>query len=192
MDERLYCIFGFAAPTVSLASIAASILLSPWFSWRINALSDLGHATRSSVSPIFNLGLLLGGFFMVIYVGTIFRRYSKYTSVCITVSAFTLQLIATFNEVYPLLHLIVSVLFFLSIGVSLIVYSIEKKVYVALLAFFISLLSWITYERLYDLGVAVPETVSSLAVSSFIVYSAARIYLGKDKSDDYRTRKDVD
>ncbi len=74
MNERLYSVFGIAVPIVSFVSIAVSILLSPWFSWKVNALSDLGHATRSSVFPIFKLGLLLGGFLIVINVGTISRK----------------------------------------------------------------------------------------------------------------------
>ncbi len=55
--------------------------------------------------------------------------------------------------------------------------------YIRILAFFISLLSWITYGKLYDSGVAVREPISSLAASSFFVYSDARTHLGKDKSD---------
>jgi len=47
--------FGIVGPIVSYVLIAVSILLSPWFSWQRNALSDLGHSTKSNVSPIFNL-----------------------------------------------------------------------------------------------------------------------------------------
>lgn len=181
MNERLYSFFGIAGPTVSYVSIAVSILLSPWFDWQRNALSDLGHSTRSSVSPIFNLGLLLGGFLIMIYVLAILRKYAKYTSICLSISAFSLQLVATFNEIYGSLHFAVSVLFFLSIGLSAIVYTVEKKFYFGILAFSIGLISWISYGRLYNSGIAVPETISSLAVVSLIVYSAVRICLGKDR-----------
>ena len=104
MNERLYSFFGFASIIVAYISITISILLSPWFSWQKNALSDLGHATRSSVSPIFNLGLLLGGFLMMVYANTVFKKYAKYTSVCLNISAFSLQLVATFNEIYGLVY----------------------------------------------------------------------------------------
>jgi len=181
MDEKSYSFFGIAGPTVSYISIAVSILLSPWFSWQRNALSDLGHPTRSSVSPVFNLGLLLGGFLIMIYVTTIFRKYAKYTSICLGASAFSLQLIATFNEIYGSLHFAVSVLFFLNIGIFAIVYTLEKKSYFGALVFLIGLISWISYGKLYNAGVSVPETISSLAVVSLVAYSAIRIYLGKDK-----------
>ena len=120
---------------------------------------------------------------MMIYINSIFRKYAKYTSVCYGISAFSLQLVATFNEIYGSLHFVVSVVFFLSIGLSLIVYIAEKKRYIGILPFFLGLISWISYGRLYNSGIAVPETVSSLAVVSLIVYSAIRIYLGKDKLD---------
>ncbi|MEM2707195.1 MAG: hypothetical protein QW288_06765, partial [Ignisphaera sp.] len=51
---------------VPLICIAISIWLSPWFNILDNALSDLGHATRSSVAPIFNFGLSLGGFLIAL------------------------------------------------------------------------------------------------------------------------------
>ena len=183
LNDRSYLFFGFASPIVSLISITISILLSPWFSWQKNALSDLGHATRSSVSPIFNLGLLLGGFLMMVYANTVFKKYAKYTSICLNISAFSLQLVATFNEIYGSLHFIVSVLFFLSIGLSAVMYTIEKKLYFGILSFFIGLISWVSYGRLYNSGIAVPEIISSLAVVSLIIYSAMKIYLGKDKPD---------
>ena len=170
MNERSYSFFGIVGPIVSYVSIAVSVLLSPWFSWQRSALSDLGHSTRSSVSPIFNLGLLIGGFLVMIYIGTIFRKYAKYTSICFSISAFSLQLVATFDEIYGTLHFAVSVLFFLSIGLSSIVYAVEKKLYIGIAAFSIGLISWIFYGRLYNSGIAVPETISSVAVVSLVIY----------------------
>jgi len=184
MNQRSFTLFGIMGPIVSYVSIAISILLSPWFSWQKNALSDLGHATESRVSPIFNLGLLLGGFFILIYANSVFSKHSKYTSVCMGVSAFSLQLVARFNETYGYLHFLVSVLFFLSLGLLAIVYTFENKFYFGILPFSIGLISWVTYGRLYNSGIAVPETISSLAVVILILYSAIRIYLGKDKLNE--------
>jgi hypothetical membrane protein len=184
MNERSYSLLGIVGPVVSYVSIAISILLSPWFSWQKNALSDLGHATGSSVSPIFNLGLLLGGLLMVIYANSVFSKHSKYTSVCMSLSAFSLQLVATFNETYGYLHYLVSVIFFLSLGLLAIVCTIENKFYFGILPFSIAFISWVAYGRLYNSGIAVPETISSLAIVILIFYSAIRIYLGKDKSNE--------
>jgi hypothetical membrane protein len=49
-----------------LLLVLLAALLSGWFNPLTNALSDLGHATRSPVAPIFNLGLSLGGFLLAL------------------------------------------------------------------------------------------------------------------------------
>lgn len=52
IDSRLakyYPYLGIAAVVISYALIAASILLSPWFSWLNNALSDLGNTSSNAV-----------------------------------------------------------------------------------------------------------------------------------------------
>ena len=87
-----------------------------------------------------------------------------------------LQLVATFNEVYGFIHFAVSVLFFVLIGVSSIVYAIERKSYLASSMFIINFGSWILYGmRIYQTGIAVPETISSVAVVFWIIASAVKI-----------------
>jgi len=129
---------------------------------------------------VFNFGLLLVGFFIMIYSITAFRNHAKYTSYCLLISALLLQLVATFDEVYDSLHFFVSVLFFVSLGFASVIYTVERKSVVALADFMICLGSWILYSAgIYSLGIAVPETISSLATISWVFLSALRIYLGK-------------
>ncbi len=180
MKERVYALFGVVGPLVAYVFIGASILLSPWFSWERNALSDLGHAVKSPVAPIFNLGLLLAGFLTILYAVMSFKKHAKYTSINLVVSSILLQLVATFDEVYVFLHGTVSVLFFISISITSLVYAYERKSSLAAIAFIISLSSWILYAlKIYAVGIAVPETISSVAVVSLFVYTAIKIYLGK-------------
>lgn len=180
MREEAYALFGIFGPLVAYISIGVSIMLSPWFSWERNALSDLGHAVKSGAAPIFNLGLLLAGFLITIYAATVFRKHAKYTSICLVASAFTLQLVATFDEVYRSVHYAVSVLFFISIGITSISYAKEKRSSLAAVSFMIGLGSWILYgARMYSAGIAVPETISSIMVVSWVMYSAVKIYLNK-------------
>lgn len=180
MEERIYALFAVVGPLVAYISIGVSIALSPWFSWEVNALSDLGHSVKSKVAPIFNLGISMASFLVIIYAVTSFRKHAKYTSICLAASAFLLQLVATFDEVYGFLHFAVSVLFFISLGITSIVYAIERKSFLAVIALVIGLSSWILYEmKVYSVGVAVPEAISTLAVASFLVYSAIKIYLSK-------------
>lgn len=180
MKERFCALVGVIGPLVAYAAIIVSIARSPWYSWERSALSDLGHAIKSEVASIFNLGLLLAGFLITIYAATIFKKYAKYTSFSLMASALSLQLVAVFNETYGFLHYAVSVLFFLSMGVTSIMYTMEKRSPLAAVAFIVGLGSWILYgAKIYRAGVAVPETISSIAVTAWIMYSAIKIYLGK-------------
>ncbi|MCW3985354.1 MAG: DUF998 domain-containing protein [Candidatus Bathyarchaeota archaeon] len=180
MNERKYALFGVVGPIAAYLFIIVSIMLSPWFSWSANALSDLGHAVRSDVAPLFNFGLLLAGFLIMIYSITAFRNHAKYACYCLLISALLLQLVATFDAVYGFLHFLVSVSFFVSFGFASIIYALEKKSILASVAFTIGLGSWILYfAGIYSAGVAVPETISSVAVVSWVMLSAFRIYLCK-------------
>ncbi len=180
MNKEIYALFGAVGPLVAYVSIGVSIALSPWFSWERNALSDLGHAVKSGVAPIFNFGLLLTSFLLMIYAITALKAYARRTSYSLLISAFMLQLVAVFDEVYGSLHFVVSVLFFVSLIPTIILYALERKSSLAVIGFIIGLLSWILYgARIYSAGVAVPETISTLAVLPWIVSSALKIYMGK-------------
>ena len=177
MNEKTYALFGVIGPLLAYVSIGVSIALSPWFSWERDALSDLGNAVKSGVAPIFNFGLLLTGFFLTIYAVKVLKRYARWTGYSLVISAFALQLVAVFDEVYGLLHLVVSILFFVSLGVTSIFYIVERKSYSALAAFAIGLISWIFYwAEIYSAGIAVPETISCVAVLLWIIPSALKIY----------------
>jgi hypothetical membrane protein len=180
MNERVYALFGVFGPLLVYVSIAASLVLSPWFSWKTNALSDLGHAVTSDVAWIFNLGLLLAGFFLMIYAMTAFKKHAKYSSYCLLVSAFFVQLLAVINESYGSLHYAVAVPHFVMLSVTSIVYTVEKRSAFALATFLIVMFSWLLYAlNIFSVGIAVPETVSKL-VLLWIMYSAIRIYFVKE------------
>ena len=176
MNKRVYALLGIVGPLIAYISIGVSIALSPWFSWEKSALSDLGHAVKSQAAPIFNLGLLLAGFLIMVYAVTVFKRHAKYTSIFLVMSALSLQLVATFDEVYGFLHVVVSVMLFLSIGAASLTYAIERKSYLAGATFMIGLISWVLFGmKTYSLGVAVPETISTVMAVSWMIYSAIRI-----------------
>jgi hypothetical membrane protein len=180
LNDKNYAFFGLLGPLTALLFIGISILLSPWFSWGNNALSDLGNSVSSDVAPLFNFGLLLSGFFTILYALTSFRKHAKYTSYFMVLTGLVLQLVATFNEVYKPLHFQVSVLFFLTLCFVSVSYIIEKRSVLAVAALVIGFASWILYGLdIYSAGIAVPETVSSMATSIWVVRSALRIYFNK-------------
>lgn len=97
-----------------------------------------------------------------------------------TLSGFLLQLVATFDEIYGYLHFLVSILFFLSLGVSSILYVVEKRSIIAAIAFIVGFLSWTLYwTGILNTGIAVPEALSFIAVASWIIQSALENALEK-------------
>jgi hypothetical membrane protein len=182
MKERVYALFGVFGPLLVYVSIALSLALSPWFNWKTNMLSDLGDAATSNTAAIFNFGLLLAGFFMMLYALTVFKKHAKYSSFCLLVSTFFVQLLAAFNEAYGSLHYAVAVPHFVMLSLTSIVYTVEKRSAVAFITFGIAMFSWLIYTlNTFDIGIAVPETASKLVVA-WIMYSAIRIYFGKEPS----------
>lgn len=180
LNERFCALLGLVAPIFGHICVIISIVLSPWFGWEKNAISDLGHATGSEVAPILNFGLLFTGILLIIYALTTLRKYAKWTSYCLAVSGFLLQLVAMFDEVYVSLHLTVSILFFISLALMSILYALEGKSYAAATAFMVIFISWALFlMRIYASGLAVPEIISSIAVSSWIIHSALKILRGK-------------
>jgi len=180
VHDRVYALCGVIGPLLAYVFIGVSIMLSPWFTWESSALSDLGHSVNSEVASIFNIGLLFAGFLVMIYATTVFKKHAKYTSGCLVLGAFSLQLVATFDEVYGFLHFAVSVLFFVCLGVTTVAYAIEKKSSLAVAAFIIGLVSWIVYSmKIFMIGVSVPETISSVAVVPLLMEATIKIYLGR-------------
>lgn len=164
-------------PLLSIAipflCISISIYLSPWFNLFDNALSDLGHATRSSVAPIFNFGLSLGGFLIALTAMMVFKVHKSLAYLGI-LCGYTLILIAVFDEIYRSLHYWVSVAFFLSLGALLIDYivivkSIAKKIS-ATIALAIATASWVLHLAYrVPRGAAIPELLSIFCVIPFYI-----------------------
>jgi len=180
LNERNYALIGLLAPMIAIFFIAVSIILSPWFSWGNNALSDLGYSVNSEVAPLFNFGLLLTGFLIIIYSIASFRNHAKYTSYILVIVGLTLQIVATFDEAYRGPHFLVSVLFFASLGFASITYTIEKRSVMGFVALVIGSVSWIFYGmKIYNAGIAVPEIISAMAAVTWVMLSALRIYLQK-------------
>jgi hypothetical membrane protein len=179
MQQRVYALFGVLGPLVVYVTIGVSIVLSPSFNWENDALSDLGHAVRSEVASIFNFGLLLAGFLLIVYAVTVFRKHAKYTSIGLLISAFMIQLLATFDEVYGSLHYVISVPHSAMLSITSIMYAAERKSSLALVAFLMALVSWALYGlKIWGVGIAVPEAISKI-VLLWIMRSAIRIYLSK-------------
>ena len=163
-------IIGSSTIIIPFIFIVASIRYSPWFSWSRNALSDLGHATRSSVAPLFNLGLLTGGALLIVYAITRLSKVFPRTSYAICLIGFSTQLVAVFDEVYGILHFAAAIATFLSVILATLIYATESGEKWPIPVLLLGLSSWIAYyNRIIKCGPAVPEALFSIAASCWYV-----------------------
>jgi len=174
--KRLCTCLAVLSFVVPLLFIAVAAYMSGWFNLFNNALSDLGHAHRAT-APIFNFGLALGSFLLTSFALLYAYRSSRLVAVLLAVSAFSLNLVAVFDEVYGRLHFWVSAAFFLSLAALLVGYSyIEKRIApFAALAVGIAVASWILhFAYRVPRGAAIPELISVFVSAPFLIHFALR------------------
>jgi len=172
-DERIYALLGIIGPLLAYLFIGISIASAPWFRWSKNALSDLGHALRIESALYYNFGLAAAGLLIAIYAVTSLMKRAKYAGLCLAASAFTLQLVAVFDEIYGRTHMLVSVMFFVLLLLASLIYAVERRSLIAALSFAVGLGAWLFYwMKVYRAGVAVPEIISATAAISWIILSA--------------------
>ncbi|MCS7102616.1 MAG: DUF998 domain-containing protein [Candidatus Korarchaeum sp.] len=157
-------VLAVSAICVPLASIFVAIYLSPWFRWERNALSDLGHAVKSEVAPIFNLGLVTGGLLFLMFSVLYMHRRYPLTSKLMVLASYFLILIGTFDEIYGPLHFLVSLVFFIALAFAALAYSYEsRKSYPVAITMIIGI-SWaLQLSGICECGASVPEMISVLA-----------------------------
>jgi hypothetical membrane protein len=191
LKMRLSAVCGIFAPLVAFACIAVAIPSDPTFSWTNNALSDLG-VIYGVTGFIFNFGLVSCGFLTFIFaVFGLFNFFKsavgKAGSILFGGSAIALIAIGIFNENYSPTHYIVSVAFFVLAPISLLTLTAaafmahKTKLAAATVALAVTAaLTWILQLTFnYVPNVAIPETVSGLAVSIWIVMFGCVMLEGK-------------
>ncbi|MCS7374281.1 MAG: DUF998 domain-containing protein [archaeon GB-1845-036] len=185
--EWFFKICGFLTPITAYTLIFISIMNAPWFSWRINALSDLGVVFPSSI--YFNFGLIFSGFLELIYsIGLIFQfrgllhRLSIFTLIFDSIS---LMGIGFFPETAGKIHFYFSVAFFAFYPLSLLIFFLGSLVdkchfklgLLGLILAFTSIGIWIFPWKIFGVkGVAIPEFLSSLCGSLWIFTSSIIIF----------------
>jgi hypothetical membrane protein len=174
---------GFFAPLIALICILVAILLSPGFDWFVNALSDLGHYTRTDLGPykligaiIFNGGLILTGLLLLYFTVWILKRtkdiFTKVGIAPLLLSLCFLISIGVFSENFGDIHYYVSVGFFLTFPFSMWLIGIGWLRYphlrwfcvVSLLLPFISVFMWADYLNGTSIWQqAIPEIVTAFS-----------------------------
>jgi hypothetical membrane protein len=187
--QKSYPLLGIAAVAFVSAMIGTAVVLSPWFSWYGNDLSDLGKTSNqlnvaSGVAWIFDGGLIIGGVLTTLFCVFLAKESGfswKYLiwSVPLALSAIDLSLIGIFNASFGIIHLIVSELFFFLTAFTLFLYAYvsfpmgtPKTGAIALFLGAFSSTVWVA--RLPWQGVAIQETATSAASAFLILLTSAR------------------
>jgi hypothetical membrane protein len=178
---------GIAAPIVAFACILLAVAFYSEFSWTNNALSDLGVA-KGIAAPLFDFGLCVTGVLGLIFA--IFALYAYFGNVAgkagaLVFAAATVALIAigVFNESFNGTHLAVSAAFFVLAPISLFIitcaFALSHRTRGAVFTVAVGVvaaLPWILEFIInYVPNVAIPETISALAVSAWVIALSVRI-----------------
>jgi hypothetical membrane protein len=174
-----YRLLGVLGAVIAYPFIAVSIILTPWFNFYNNALSDLGNiAWNAPVAYVFNLGLILSGSLVALFALTTSFKYRSWKylswSVMLTVAGIDLALIGVFPEDAGRLHGLVSTIFFVSIIVVMLVYSFcswaLKTPVIGVVALMFSIASVAVWTVKWGWeGVAIQETVTSLLTAIWLI-----------------------
>ena len=104
-------------------------LLSPWFSWEQNALSDLGVG---EVALIFNVAVFFGGLLNLIFsIGV--KEYLEKTKksffgvAFLMIASISLTLVGIFTIDFPIIHALVALSFFLLSPLALLLIGLNFK-----------------------------------------------------------------
>jgi len=171
--KKVGAICGVIVPAVAFTAILTSIVLSPWFSWYSNALSDLGNYAGSDVAPIFNTGLLISGLLTIVFGLGVFRGFEnckigKVGALILTAAGIALACIGIFSEDAGRIHFYVSVAFFSLFPISLLVLGpamfLRWSQKLGIFSIMIAILAALPWAFSWE-GVAIPETISAAFAS---------------------------
>lgn len=174
-------VLGLATPLFVFACILGAIASWRSFSWTANALSDLG-VQWGFTATLFNAGLVVGGLlFMVFAVGLwafLGRRWVGKLGLCLFfVACLAIVAIGVFNETFSPTHYIASVMLFVFMPLSFLVFVgalwLEGRRGLSLFTLALGLIAvavWVLQFKVqYVPNVAIPEAVSGLTGSAWVM-----------------------
>ncbi len=172
-------------PWITIFLIILNILISPWFSWYKNALSDLGVHQYGFIfnSAIFTEGIINGLYFFF-YGKNSRQRY------LIVIGSFSLSLVGVFNENFHLLHLIFALIYFILMPIYIILNSgytenLNKffNIIIGTVSLFVIIVGILSSFSLIPriLGLGVYEMLEAVLISMWI-----SIYIFREKIKMYQ------
>lgn len=183
---RYVGLLGFIIPVVLFSSIFIAISQSPWFDWELNNLSDLGYGEAADV---FNNGLMVSAVLAMVFASglvlTFRRRPIALTGAVLFFAAgITLFGIGAYPDT-PYgseIHMQFSIATFIIFPIGLLVFSADafkKKVW-WFGAFSVALALTTAFSWAFGWeGIAIPETILGLTISSWAMVQGTRLFLGR-------------
>jgi hypothetical membrane protein len=171
-------------PVIMVTSILLAISCSPWFSWKENALSDLG--VKGVAAILFNSSLIVGGLLVIIFaVGLrkilMDRALGHAGTLILVLASANLCAVGIFPETVGAIHFYVSVAFFTLLPISLFLMgaamiqrSSERNL--GLFTFLVGLVAGAVWTVPWGGGVAIPETLASLPAAVWSVVLGFRMF----------------
>jgi hypothetical membrane protein len=178
---------GLLTPVSALLFIGLAIASYPEFSWVDNALSDLG-VVAGVTSILFNFGLFVSGLFSLVFSLCLFKFLDEHVvgkvgAAFFVLASLALEGIGGFPENVRPFHFVFSVAFFVLVPIALLVIAgyylltRQRRMFTfTLLMAFAAAAPWILqYLFHYVSGVAVPEAVSALVASVWVLVLSGKM-----------------
>jgi hypothetical membrane protein len=177
---------GIIGSILTLTMVFTATIISPWFRWDINALSEMGVG---EVSLLFNIAMMVGGFSNLIFGFGIREYFGKellfrYGTALIILGSLSFIFVGIFTISYPMLHGIVAFGTFVlpPTGFILIGYSSKENIMkkfsiitgiAALIT--ILVLPIILLILPFKVGFAVPEIIEGLIVATWVIFMGIKL-----------------
>lgn len=198
LQPNVAAVAGIIGPFYAFMSIMIAIIVSPWFTWTGNALSDLGNLSRYPTSPVsslvFNSGLIIAGIITVFAVLGLAMNVKKHigalaSTAVLLVGTVALICIGLFPENFPPWHFMFSVVLFASIALAMLLFGgvftyyrgTRRLGYFSLATGLIAASPWIPYLFLqWNIGAAIPEIISAVTVYIWVIVMSTKLASGKE------------
>jgi hypothetical membrane protein len=185
---RLSGLCGIFGSVLPLIMVVAATVLSSWFRWDTNALSELGVGEQAT---LFNSAMLIGGALNFLFALGLLHYFDKEKLIragifLIMISSFSLALVGVFTIDYHALHGIAAFGYFvLAPAGFLLVGSRTKERTIKNLSFIcgpVALLAILVLPAVIFLlpvrvGFAVPELAEGLIIAVWTVFMSTRLLL---------------
>ncbi len=171
---------GIVGSILTLVMVFVATIISPWFRWDTNALSEMGIG---EVSLIFNSAMIIGGFCNFLFALGIREKLGveglrKHGVALIMLGSVSLALVGVFTVSYPILHgifalgtFILPPTGFILIGFSSKQSTMKKFSIITGIAALMTILilPLILLILPFNVGFAVPEIIEGLIVAAWII-----------------------